>query len=256
VAAVGDTLPKLLIANAQRYGQHKTAMREKAYGIWQAYSWAQYLEQVRDLHLASPSGFQHDKLAIIGDNAGCTGRCWRRGARVPVPSIRTPAPGLRHHHSDAKMVLAEDQEQVDKSSRCETAPQGRYVIYDDPKNASLLVSVSAQLRRGPGAGPPLEITSGPMSRLCSGDRARFAIINHLWDYRRPKGVMLTHRNLIKTASYLQVDPLSQRDEIMAYLPMAWISDTFFSVVPSFPRAQPSIARPSTVAKISAKSAPR
>ena len=50
----------------------------------------------------------------------------------------------------------------------------------------------------------------------------------------PKGVMLTHRNLIATAaSYLQVDSLNERDEIMAYLPMAWIGDTFFSVVLSF-----------------------
>ena len=59
----------------------------------------------------------------------------------------------------------------------------------------------------------------------------------------PKGVMLTHRNLITTAtSYLKVDSLSARDEIMAYLPMAWIGDTFFSVALSFSQVRPSIAQ--------------
>lgn len=70
MASVGDTLPKLLLANVERYGGRKVAIREKEYGIWQAYSWSQYLDQVRAFALGlAHLGFQRgDKLAIIGDN--------------------------------------------------------------------------------------------------------------------------------------------------------------------------------------------
>jgi long-chain acyl-CoA synthetase len=118
VAAVGDTLPKLLMANAQRYGHRKTAIREKEYGIWQAYSWAQYLEQVRDLALGlARLGFQRDdKLAIIGDNRPQL--YWALVAAealggMPVPIYQDAIATEMQYvidHSDARVVLAEDQE--------------------------------------------------------------------------------------------------------------------------------------------------
>jgi long-chain acyl-CoA synthetase len=117
VAAVGDTLPKLLLANAQRYGHRKTAIREKAYGIWQAYGWAHWLEQVKDFALGLAAlGFQRgDKLAIIGDNRPQL--YWALVAAealggVPVPLYQDAIAGeIRYviDHSDARVVLAEDQ---------------------------------------------------------------------------------------------------------------------------------------------------
>jgi long-chain acyl-CoA synthetase len=66
----GETLPKLLIRNAQKYGHRRPAIREKDYGVWQSYSWADYLKQVKEfaLGLASLGLERGDKLAIIGDN--------------------------------------------------------------------------------------------------------------------------------------------------------------------------------------------
>ena len=142
MGTAADTLPNLLRAKAQQYGDRRVAMREKAYGIWQAYSWGQYLAQVRDFALGlAHLGFQRDdKLAIIGDNRPRL--YWALVAAealggMPVPVYQDAiAAEIRYviDHSDAKLILAEDQEQVDKilEMRHQLA-NVEYVIYDDPK---------------------------------------------------------------------------------------------------------------------------
>jgi long-chain acyl-CoA synthetase len=242
-----ETIPKLLLANAQRYGQRKAAMREKEYGIWQAYTWSQYLDQVRDFALGlTHLGFQAgDKLALIGDNRPQL--YWALVAAqalggIPVPIYQDAnAPEMQYviDHSDSRLVVAEDQEQVDKILEVKAQlPKVEYVIYDDPKGmrhyaAPFLRSFAQvqQLGRTFGLRHPGSFEEA----IAQGRAADLAIINYTSGTTgAPKGVMLTHQNLIATAeSYLQVDTLSSRDEIMAYLPMAWIGDTFFSVVLSF-----------------------
>ena len=61
------TFPHILLHNAQKYGHNKVAIREKDYGIWQSYSWQDYLDQVKDFALGLASlGFKRgDKMAII-----------------------------------------------------------------------------------------------------------------------------------------------------------------------------------------------
>jgi long-chain acyl-CoA synthetase len=247
VAVVSDTLPKQLIANAQRYGHRKAAIREKEYGIWQAYSWAQYLAQVRDFALGlAQLGFQRDdKLAIIGDNR--PELYWALVASealggTPVPIYQDAiATEIQYviDHSDAKVVLAEDQEQVDKILEMRgQLPKVEYVIYDDPKGMRhyalpFLLSFTEVQEQGRAFGRAHR--NAFEQAVHEGQGKDLAILNYTSGTTGvPKGVLLTHRNLIATGeSYLQVDPLSERDEMMAYLPMAWIGDTFFSVVLSF-----------------------
>src|SRR5512145_899999 len=138
----GTTLPKLLLLNAQRFGHRKAAIREKDRGIWQTYSWADTLTQVRSFALGLVAfGLRRgDKFAIIGDNrprlywalsaAQCLGS-------IPVP-LYQDASGkeLRYvlDHADACMVLAEDQEQVDKLLDIkEGLSKLKRIIYDNPK---------------------------------------------------------------------------------------------------------------------------
>ena len=247
MAAVGDTIPKLLLANAQHYGHRQTAMREKQYGIWQAYSWARYLEQVKDFALGlARLGFRRDdKLAIIGDNRPQL--YWALVAAealggMPVPIYQDAIATEMQYvidHSDARVVLAEDQEQVDKFIEMrDQLPKVEYVIYSDPKGMRhytfpYLLSFTEVQQQGRlfGQAHPGYIEEA----VHNGQAEDVAIINYTSGTTGvPKGVMLTHRNLITTAtSYLKVDSLSARDEIMAYLPMAWIGDTFFSVALSF-----------------------
>src|SRR5262245_18095528 len=193
-------------------------MREKMYGIWQAYSWAQYLEQVRDFALGlAQLGFQrHDKLAIIGDNRPRL--YWALLAAealggIPVPIYQDAIATEMQYgidHSDATIILAEDQEQVDKLLELrEMLPKVGYVIYDDPKGMRhytdpFLLSFTEVQERGRSFG-----TSHPgyvEAAVHGGQGEDVAIINYTSGTTgTPKGVMLTHRNLITTAqSYLQV----------------------------------------------------
>jgi long-chain acyl-CoA synthetase len=247
VEVAGDTLPKRLLANAQRYGQRKVAMREKAYGIWQAYSWAEYLAQVRDFALGlAHLGFQRDdKLAVIGDNRPQL--YWALVAAEALGGMAVPiyqdasATEVQYviDHSDAKLLLAEDQEQVDKILEIrQKLAKIESVIYDDPKGMRhyaepWLLSFTAVQEHGRTFG---HAHAGYFEAAVQQGRGQdVAIINYTSGTTgAPKGVMLTHHNLISTGeNYLQVDSLSEHDEIMAYLPMAWIGDTFFSVVLSF-----------------------
>ena len=117
----GDTLPQLLRRNADRIG-NRPAIREKDLGIWQPYSWRRYWEEVRDLALGlAANGFKRgDKLSVIGENrprlyfaqiaAQALG-----GISVPVYQDAI-ASELAYvlHHAETSVVVAEDQEQVDK----------------------------------------------------------------------------------------------------------------------------------------------
>lgn len=243
-APAWPTLPRLLLANVKRYGPRRAAMREKEYGIWQTYTWAQYLDNVRACAMGlARLGFQRgDRLALIGDNrpelywallaAQCLG-----GLPVPLyqDAIATEVQYVLAH-SEATVVVAEDQEQVDKILEVKARlPHVRYVIYKDPKGMRhyeypFLLSF-ARLRE---LGREYE-TQRPLlfdEEVQKGAPEDMAIISYTSGTTgTSKGVMLSHRALIATAeSFLRVVPLGERDELMAWLPLAWVGDIFFSVV--------------------------
>ncbi len=99
------TFPHILIDNAKKFPPSKAAMREKNYGIWESYSWQDYLDQVRDfaLGLAALGFKKDDKMAIIGDNrprlywgmAAC--QCL---SGVPVPLYQDAIHKERHYIVD------------------------------------------------------------------------------------------------------------------------------------------------------------
>src|SRR3990172_751030 len=143
-AAELTTLPRLLRRNAVALGD-RPAIREKDRGIWQTYTWAQYRDHVRDftLGLAALGLAREEKLSVIGDNrprlywaqlaAQCLG-----GVSVPVYQDSI-AKELQYvwSHAEVSVIVAEDQEQVDKVlSLRDQLPALRYVIYDDPRGMS------------------------------------------------------------------------------------------------------------------------
>src|ERR1700745_4477577 len=135
------TLPRMLRGNAQTMAE-RSALREKNLGIWQTYSWARYYQEVNDFALGLAAyGFRRgDKLAVLGDNrprlywaqlaAQCLG-----GTAVPMyqDSIATELVFVLDH-AEVSVVVAEDQEQVDKILPLKAElPHLDLVIFDDAR---------------------------------------------------------------------------------------------------------------------------
>ena len=137
-----DTLPKLLLAQVARWGDRRVAIREKEFGIWQSHSWqdsARHVERIA-LGLASLGFRRGDKIAVIGDNRPQL--YWTMFAAqalggAPVPVYQDSIAAEMHYvidHSESRMVICEDQEQVDKILEMkDKLPAVELVLYDDPK---------------------------------------------------------------------------------------------------------------------------
>ncbi|HYM72294.1 MAG TPA: AMP-binding protein [Stellaceae bacterium] len=233
------TLPQLLRRNAGTMAA-RPAMREKDLGIWQPYSWQRYWEEARDFAagLAANGFAAGDKLAVIGENrprlyfaqvsAMCLG-----GIAVPAyqDAIATELAYVLDH-AEVSVVVAEDQEQVDKVlSLKDRLPHLKLIVYDDPRGLDdyeepLLKSFESVQEEGRAAG------TGPVEAAVEagkpGDICLFSYTSGTTS--RPKGVMLSHANLISAAAALaKAEDIRADDDHLAYLPMAWIGNSLLSI---------------------------
>jgi len=241
-----DTFPKILLENAKKFPPTKIAIREKDYGVWQSYSWQDYLAQAKDLALGLASiGFKRgDKMAIIGDNrpqlywgmAAC--QCL---GGVPVPLYQDAIEKELHYileHSEARFALAEDQEQSDKLLALKKEITGiEYIIYDDPRGMRsytepFLMSFKHVQELGRKFGE--ENPNFFMDEINKGVSDDLAIICYTSGTTgNPKGVMLPYQVIMDAAkAFMEFEGLTENEEVMAYLPMAWIGDHNFSYAQS------------------------
>ena len=236
------TLPQCLMQQAQSHPQG-VAMREKQQGIWQEWTWVQYAQEVQDLALGLVAlGFERgDKLAILSDNRPQV--YWTMVAAqiaggTPVPLYQDAISRELQYvidHADATMVLAEDQEQVDKVLDIqESLPRLRRVLYDDPKGLRhytdpILVRFTAVQEQGRQlAKTRPTLFAELMAAVKPDDIALLSYTSGTTGL--PKGAMLSHTNLIGAVEgMLQVEPYRRTDETLAYLPPAWVGDTFWSL---------------------------
>ena len=236
---IETTLPQLLRRNAGTMAT-RPAMREKDLGIWQPYSWRRYWEEARDFAAGlAAHGFKAgDKLAVIGENrprlyfaqlsAMCLG-----GVAVPAYQDAIASElAFVLDHAEVSVVVAEDQEQVDKVlSLKDRLPHLKLVVYDDPRGLAeyddpLLQSFEAVQEEGRRAGfgaVDAAVDAGKPDDVC------------LFSYTsgttsRPKGVMLSHANLLSAAEALaKAEDIRAGDDFLAYLPMAWIGNSLFAI---------------------------
>jgi long-chain acyl-CoA synthetase len=242
MAASADTFPKILLENVQKYGRDKAAIREKDYGIWQSYSWQDYHDHVKAFALGLASlGFKRgDKLAIIGDNRpqlyfGMAAAQSLGGVPVPLyqDAIEKELEFILEH-SEAKFALAEDQEQSDKLlSLKQKIPNIEYIIYNDPKGMRnyrepFLMSVEHVEALGRKFGE--ENPNYFEDEISKGSADDLAIIAYTSGTTgNPKGVLLKYQAVVDAAKcFVEFEGLTADEEIMAYLPMAWIGDHIFS----------------------------
>jgi len=236
-----DTFPRLLLHHATVRAD-RPATREKDLGIWQTWSWAQVAGEVRALACGLASlGFQRgDNLAIIGDNRPRL--YWAMCAAQSLGGVAVPlyqdavAQELSFVLLDAgiRYAIVEDQEQVDKLLETrDQCPQLAHILYDDPRGLQHyaqpgLQSLDEVMRAGrDGHARQPDFFTGEIARGLPDDIA--VILYTSGTTGKPKGVCQTHTAFIRAAeSGCKFDHLVPEDNILSYLPMAWVGDHLFS----------------------------
>jgi len=239
----GDTWPKILKYNYEKYGDNRKAMRYKHYGIWQPYTWKDYYFNVKYLALGLLSlGFEPgDKLLVIGDNAPQ----WyyaelaaqaNHGASVGLYSDLIP-PEIKYiaQNSEARFAMVENQEQVDKFLQIkDELPLLKKVIYWSYKGLAhyddhILVGYMQVLQLGekyeekhPGLFEQ-NVETGKADDVC-------ALVYTSGTTGVPKGAVHAYRTMRTGADYyLHLDPWHENDNVVPHLPPAWMTEQWFGI---------------------------
>jgi long-chain acyl-CoA synthetase len=239
--SVHDTFPKLLLHHAAVRGA-RPAWREKDFGIWQTWTWSQVAQEVRAFAMGLKAlGFREgDRLAIVGDNRPHL--YWAMLAAqslggVPVPMYQDAVANEMRFvlsHAEVRFAVVEDQEQTDKlleiKNECLTL---EHIIYNDPRGLRnytqpFLTSYAKVQELG-----REEQSSHPAffeESIAKGQPDDLSVILYTSGTTgQSKGVMLTFWNVMQSAKgAIEFDRLSSDEEVMAYLPMAWVGDHIYS----------------------------
>jgi long-chain acyl-CoA synthetase len=237
-----DTYPKLLRLNAREHGS-EIALREKDFGLWRVFTWDDYHARVKDftLGMVALGIAKGDVIGIIGDN-----RPDWVSAEIAAHAIGGMSLGLYRdvldeeaayllNYGEAKIVFAEDEEQVDKLlALADRVPALKHIIYSDPRGMRkyddprlLQADRLAQIGRDRAAREPglydqlVDATKGEdVAILCTTSGTT----------SNPKLAMLAAgRVLGHCAVYLSFDPKGPDDEYVSVLPLPWIMEQVYAL---------------------------
>jgi long-chain acyl-CoA synthetase len=240
----GDTWPKILKYNYEKYGDNRKAMRYKFFGIWQPYTWKDYYLNAKYLALGLLSiGFKPgDKVLIIGDNAPqwyYAELAAQAGHGVSVGAYSDLTPKEIQYiaeNCEARFAIVEDQEQIDKLIQIkDELSLLKKIIYWNYKGLAhytdpLLIGFREILRLGeryeeehPGVFEQ-NVDAGKPDDVCA------IVYTSGATGVTPKGAIHTYQTLRTGADYLlRLDPWSDKDNVVPYLPPVWITEQWIGI---------------------------
>ena len=244
-----DTFPKLLLKNAKTLAD-RPAIREKEYGIWQSWTWAEVLEEVKcfAIGLKKLGVKRGQKIAIVGDNRPRL--YWSMVAiqslgGIPVPVYQDSVVDEMSYvldHAEVVGAIVQDQEQVDKILQiAEDVNRIKLIIHDEERGLRdykvdglySFANVQEMGRKLLSDKPEtLDDWHKDIAKSKGGDVS--ILLYTSGTTGKPKGVMLSFNNIMISAQNgNRFDSLNENEEVIAYLPMAWIGDHIFSFGQSY-----------------------
>ena len=235
------TFPRLMLEHAAQRPQ-AAALREKEYGIWQSLGWAALAQLVSELAcgLAQAGLKRGEHIVVVGDNRPrlyATMLAAQSLGAIPVPLYQDAAGEefvFPINNAEVAFAVVEDQEQVDKMLELRAAcPHLARIWYDDPRGLRHydepgLASLDALIEAG-----RAEHARSPAFFQAEVDQGRPEDVAAMFftsgTTGNPKGVVHTHNTLIDRAKAgADFDKLRAADEVLAYMPPAWIGQNIFS----------------------------
>jgi len=237
-----QSIPALLARNAARFGA-SAAYREKEFGIWQSWTWADTADNVRAIALGLMNlGIERgDYVAVIGRNRPAHYMAMvavQMTGAIPVPLYQDAVAEEMAYvldHCGARFVICGDQEQVDKVIEVqETVHHIEHVIYNDKRGMrkydhSQLNALEDIMAEGRASHQRFDAELD--ARIAELDYDSTCVMLYTSGTTgKPKGVVLSNQNIVETSkASSEFDKLGPGDEVLAYLPMAWVGDFIFSI---------------------------
>lgn len=239
-----QTLPQQFVQTAQRRG-YATALRSKAFGLWHELSWLDYETQVRTVAagLMSWGLSAGQSVAVLGENRpewviADLGIMMAGGVTAAIYATNA-ADGVKYvlEHSDSRFVIVENAEQLDKVLEVrKDLPLLERIVVMNPKGLqgfsdAAVVSWADFLEGGrvwlesPLNAQMLELR---LTKRQGSDPAIFIYTSGTTG--RPKGAVLSHRNLLFTAeAFCAANRVFESDEVLSFLPLSHITERILSV---------------------------
>jgi long-chain acyl-CoA synthetase len=225
----------------------RPANRLKDLGIWQTWTWSEVADEVRNLACGlAKIGFQRgDKLAVIGDNRPHL--YWSMVAvqalgGIPVPLYQDSVAEEMVYvleNADVKYAIVQNQEQTDKLLEIkDRLPLLEQICYEVPRGMRDYTQEFIHYYKDIQEKGSIFHSENPdffLHEIEQGQGSDIAIFLYTSGTTgKPKGVVLTQENLLITSlNSLAFDNITGEEEVLAYLPMAWVGDNLFSFAQAY-----------------------